>query len=196
MKAKKETKKENLSTVKKRQRRYVCQWDLSIEKRRTQAPSLDTRRSSVDRRNHRSITLLTGQNWQWSRARLYSAGSIQSVSNLWSFSSAMHLTDSSFRNLTEISRLEPFVHLRFIDLSNNRLRTVTSLNRLKFLLTLKLDNNELSIFDLPPFPYLQSLTLSNNRLRSASGIEQPRLETLNLTRKGCLSIESISGLSL
>ena len=89
---------------------------------------------------------------------------------------------SFFRNLTDISRLEPFVHLRFIDLSNNRLRTIHSLNRLKFLLTLKLDSNELSSFDLPPFPYLQTLSLSNNRLRSAAGIEQPRLEILNLNR--------------
>jgi hypothetical protein len=53
---------------------------------------------------------------------------------------------------------------------------------LKFLLTLKLDSNELSSFDLPPFPYLQTLSLSNNRLRSAVGIEQPRLEILNLNR--------------
>ena len=86
------------------------------------------------------------------------------------------------RNVTDISRLEPFVHLRFVDLSNNRLRTLTSLNRLKFLLTLKLDSNELSSFDLPPFPYLQTLSISNNRLRSAAGIEQPRLEILNLNR--------------
>ncbi len=87
-----------------------------------------------------------------------------------------------YRNLTDITRLEPFVHLRFVDLSNNRLRTITSLNRLKFLLTVKLDSNELSSFDLPPFPYLQTLSLSNNRLRSIIGIEQPRLEILNLNR--------------
>jgi len=86
------------------------------------------------------------------------------------------------RNLTDITRLEPFVHLRFIDLSNNRLRTINSLNRLKFLLTIKLDSNELSSFDLPPFTYLQTLSLSNNRLRSVVGIEQPRLEILNLNR--------------
>ena len=97
-------------------------------------------------------------------------------------------TTSSFlfflrRNLTDISRIESFVHLRFVDLSNNRLRSVQSLNRLKFLLTLKLDANEISHFDLPPLPYLQTLSLSNNRLRTAVGIEQPRLETLNLNRK-------------
>ena len=86
------------------------------------------------------------------------------------------------RNLTDITRLEPFVHLRFVDLSNNRLRLINSFNRLKFLLTLKLDSNELSSFDLPPFPYLQTLSLSNNRLRSIVGIEQPQLETLNLNR--------------
>lgn len=90
---------------------------------------------------------------------------------------------SFFRNLTDISRLESFVHLRFVDLSNNRLRTVHSLHRLKFLLTLKLDSNELSHFDLPALPYLQTLSLSNNRLRSAAGIEQPRLEILNLNRQ-------------
>lgn len=73
--------------------------------------------------------------------------------------------------------------MRFVDLSNNRLRSVQSLNRLKFLLTLKLDANEIAHFDLPPLPYLQTLSLSNNRLRTAVGIEQPRLETLNLNRK-------------
>lgn len=88
----------------------------------------------------------------------------------------------NYRNLTDITRLEPFVHLRFVDLSNNRLRTINSLSRLKFLLTIKLDSNELSTFDLPPFPYLQTLSLSNNRLRSVVGIEQPRLEILNLNR--------------
>jgi len=88
----------------------------------------------------------------------------------------------NYRNLTEISRLEPFVHLRFVDLSNNGLRTINSLTRLKFLLTLKLDSNELSSFDLPPFPYLQSLRLSDNRIRSINGLEQPRLEILNLNR--------------
>jgi hypothetical protein len=88
----------------------------------------------------------------------------------------------NYRNLTDITRLESFVHLRFIDLSNNRLRTINSLNRLKFLLTIKLDSNELSSFDLPPFTYLQTLSLSNNRLRSVVGIEQPRLEILNLNR--------------
>ena len=87
------------------------------------------------------------------------------------------------RNLTDISRIESFVHLRFVDLSNNRLRTIHSLNRLKFLLTLKLDANEIAHFDLAPLPYLQTLSLSNNRLRSATGIEQPRLEILNLNRK-------------
>ena len=88
-----------------------------------------------------------------------------------------------FSNLTDISRLESFIHLRFVDLSNNRLRSVASLNRLKFLLTLKLDSNELSTLDLQPLTYLQMLSMSNNRLRSAAGIEQPRLEILNLNRK-------------
>ena len=97
-------------------------------------------------------------------------------------SSYLSKLNSNSRNLTDITRLESFVHLRFVDLSNNRLRTISSLNRLKFLLTLKLDSNELSSFDLPPFPYLQTLSLSNNRLRSVVGIEQPRLEILNLNR--------------
>lgn len=96
------------------------------------------------------------------------------------------------RNITDVTRLEPFVHLRFVDLSNNRLRSITSLNRLKFLLTLKLDSNELSIFDLPQFPYLQTLSLSNNRLKSAVGIEQPRLEILNLNRMFSILYFSIS----
>lgn len=96
------------------------------------------------------------------------------------------------RNITDVTRLEPFVHLRFVDLSNNRLRSITSLNRLKFLLTLKLDSNELSIFDLPQFPYLQTLSLSNNRLKSAVGIEQPRLEILNLNRMFSILSFSIS----
>lgn len=100
--------------------------------------------------------------------------------------------EASNRNLTDISRLEAFVHLRFIDLSNNRLRSVAALNRLKFLLTLKLDSNELSTLDLQPLTYLQTLSVSNNRLRSAAGIEQPRLETLNLNHNQidtCVGLE-------
>ena len=92
--------------------------------------------------------------------------------------------------MTNIIRLEPFVHLRFIDLSNNRLRSINSLNRLKFLLTLKVDSNELSSIDLAPLPYLQILSLSNNRLRSVHGIEQPRLETLNLARNDVSRLET------
>lgn len=99
--------------------------------------------------------------------------------------------EASNRNLTDVSRLESFVHLRFIDLSNNRLRSVAALNRLKFLLTLKLDSNELSTVDLQPLTYLQTLSLSNNRIRSAAGIEQPRLETLNLNHN---QIDSCFGL--
>lgn len=52
---------------------------LSDEKRKTLASSLGPRRSTIDRRNHRSITLITGQNRKWSSTRLYSDGSIQSV---------------------------------------------------------------------------------------------------------------------
>lgn len=143
-----------------------------------------SRRSTIEWWNRCSIIIATSENRQWPGACLHTFWSFESVwiacasksQSMWLFIIFLP------RNLTDISRLEAFVHLRFIDLSNNRLRSVAALNRLKFLLTLKLDSNELSTLDLQPLTYLQTLSVSNNRLRSAAGIEQPRLETLNLNR--------------
>jgi Leucine-rich repeat (LRR) protein len=91
--------------------------------------------------------------------------------------------DAAQRELTDISILKNYIHLRYIDLSNNNLIDISSLNSLTHLLTLKLDNNKLTSAKLDPLPYLQHASFSNNRIKNTEGIAQPKLEILNLNSK-------------
>ncbi|XP_063065633.1 leucine-rich repeat-containing protein 23 [Engraulis encrasicolus] len=97
------------------------------------------------------------------------------------------------RGLTDISILESFVHLRFIDLSNNHLTDLTPLAALTQLLWLKLDGNQVKTLRgrLQPLHYLQWFSLAKNRLTDLEGLSFPALETLNLIGNG---IHSIRGL--
>jgi Leucine-rich repeat (LRR) protein len=82
--------------------------------------------------------------------------------------------------LTDIGILKNYIHLRYMDLSNNNLKDITPLNLLTHLLTLKLDFNKLTSAKLDPLPYLQHASFSNNRIKSTEGIAHPKLEILNL----------------
>lgn len=82
--------------------------------------------------------------------------------------------------MTDISLLKSYIHLRYIDLSNNNLKDITPLNSLTHLLTLKLDFNKLTSAKLDPLPYLQHASFSNNKIKSTEGISHPKLEILNL----------------
>lgn len=90
--------------------------------------------------------------------------------------------------LTDISLLASYVHLRYIDLSGNNLRDVSALNSLSHLLTIQLSNNKLTSAAVPTnLPYLQTASFAGNRIQSLAGISHPVLESLNLNCKMTLT---------
>ena len=82
--------------------------------------------------------------------------------------------------LNDISIICAFIHVRYLDLSTNRLTSIAPISSLKHLLTLTVDNNLLTEIDIPPMPYLQRASFQNNEITSVKGIFHPMLEVLNL----------------
>ncbi len=82
--------------------------------------------------------------------------------------------------MTDISLLKNYIHLRYIDLSNNNLKDVSALNVLTHMLTLKLDFNKLTNIKLDILPYLQVASFSDNKIKSIEVNCLPKLEQLNL----------------
>uniref|UniRef100_A0A674IWQ9 Leucine-rich repeat-containing protein 23 n=1 Tax=Terrapene triunguis TaxID=2587831 RepID=A0A674IWQ9_9SAUR len=95
------------------------------------------------------------------------------------------------KDLTDISLLQNYIHLRYVDLSENQLRDLSPLGSLIHLLWLKVDGNRLISARLPELPYLQIASFTHNRIKDTEGITHPRLASLNL--KGN-EIQVISGL--
>lgn len=91
--------------------------------------------------------------------------------------------DVAQKELTDISIVKNYIHLRYIDLSNNNLKDISALNSLTHLLTLKADFNKLQYVKLDPLPYLQTASFTNNKIKSTEGICHPKLEILNLNSK-------------
>ncbi|XP_035697868.1 leucine-rich repeat-containing protein 23-like [Branchiostoma floridae] len=85
------------------------------------------------------------------------------------------------REITDISILKSFIHLRYVDVSANLLRDVSALNSLTHLLTLKADRNLLKTAALDELPYLQMASFTNNKINTTEGINHPLLETLVLS---------------
>ena len=85
------------------------------------------------------------------------------------------------RDITDINILNCFIHLRYLDISGNRLKDISSLSSLTHLLTLKADKNELASAQLEKLPYLQIANFANNKIVDIKGIEHPLLESLNLS---------------
>jgi len=86
--------------------------------------------------------------------------------------------------LTDISLLASYIHLRYVNLSRNNLRDVSALKSLSHLLAIHLDDNKLTIANVPSdLPYLQTASFANNRVQSLAGISHPLLESLNLNCK-------------
>ncbi|CAL8368037.1 unnamed protein product [Lota lota] len=91
--------------------------------------------------------------------------------------------DLNDKKLSNIEALHKYVHLRFLDVSNNHLTDLSSLTSLTQLLWLKIDNNAVSSFQKLPldqFPYLQWLSLARNQLEDMEGLGGTALESLNL----------------
>ncbi|KAM4738318.1 leucine-rich repeat-containing protein 23 [Anableps anableps] len=86
--------------------------------------------------------------------------------------------------LTDIAAISSYIHIRFLDLSNNHLTDLSPLATLNYLLWLKVDKNAVVSFQGQPFAeltFLQWLSLSANRLTDTDGLIGLALETLILT---------------
>uniref|UniRef100_A0A8D0E0T2 Leucine-rich repeat-containing protein 23 n=1 Tax=Salvator merianae TaxID=96440 RepID=A0A8D0E0T2_SALMN len=95
------------------------------------------------------------------------------------------------KELTDITLIQSFIHLRYVDLSDNLLRDLSPLACLTHLLWLKVDNNQLTSASMDELPYLQIASFASNHIKNTDGINHPRLTSLNL--KGN-EIELITGL--
>ncbi|XP_063818552.1 leucine-rich repeat-containing protein 23 [Pseudophryne corroboree] len=94
--------------------------------------------------------------------------------------------------ITDISILQSFIHLRYVDLSRNSLRDLSPLGSLTHLLCLRVDQNHLvSVGGLGELPYLQLASLSQNRIQNLQGIAHPRLESLNLLGNELRTLEGL-----
>lgn len=86
----------------------------------------------------------------------------------------------SLRGLTDISLLERFIHLRYVDLSKNKLQDLSPLSSLTQLLWLKVDENLLTSASMQELPYLQVISFDRNHIEDLEGIAHPLLANLSL----------------
>lgn len=86
----------------------------------------------------------------------------------------------SLRGLTDISLLERFIHLRYVDLSKNKLKDLAPLSSLTQLLWLKVDRNLLTTARMQELPYLQVISFDCNCIMDLEGITHPLLDSLSL----------------
>ncbi|XP_063250260.1 leucine-rich repeat-containing protein 23 [Prinia subflava] len=96
------------------------------------------------------------------------------------------------KGLTDISLLERFVHLRYVDLSKNKLKDLAPLSSLTQLLWLKVDENLLTSASMQEMPYLQVISFDGNQITDLEGITHPLLANLSLKEN---KIQTVLGLS-
>ncbi|XP_019746172.1 leucine-rich repeat-containing protein 23 [Hippocampus comes] len=88
------------------------------------------------------------------------------------------------KRLSDMAAISNYVHLRFMDVSNNRISDLSPLSSLTQLLWLKIDKNYVTCFQGQTFSqlaYLQWLSMAANRLTEVEGLVGPALESLNLS---------------
>lgn len=95
------------------------------------------------------------------------------------------------REITDIEILSSFIHLRYVDVTKNSLKDISSLSALTHMLTLKADENLLTTAALEEMPFLQVASFSHNKINTTEGINHPMLEQLNLNNN---VIKEITGL--
>ncbi|XP_054699000.1 leucine-rich repeat-containing protein 23 [Grus americana] len=88
--------------------------------------------------------------------------------------------EAKYKDLTDISLLECFIHLRYVDLSENKLQDLSPLSNLTHLLWLKVDGNLLTSASMEELPYLQIISFAHNRIKDMEGITHPCLASLSL----------------
>lgn len=101
--------------------------------------------------------------------------------------------DLKQKDLSDISILQGYIHLRYVDISNNRVTDLESLNNLTHLLSLKADYNQLEKIALRPFPFLQHASFSFNKIMDTSGLQHPLLEHLNLNNNQIEDVKDLDG---
>ncbi|XP_040908443.1 leucine-rich repeat-containing protein 23 [Toxotes jaculatrix] len=102
--------------------------------------------------------------------------------------------DLKDKGLNDIAVISSYIHLRFLDISNNYLTDLSPLAPLTQLLWLKVDSNAVACFKGQPFAqftYLQWLSMAANQLTDLDGLVGPTLESLNLTGN---NIKAVKGL--
>uniref|UniRef100_A0A667GHA7 Leucine-rich repeat-containing protein 23 n=1 Tax=Lynx canadensis TaxID=61383 RepID=A0A667GHA7_LYNCA len=85
-----------------------------------------------------------------------------------------------YKDLTDIYLLRSYIHLRYVDVSENHLTDLSPLNFLTHLLWLKADGNHLRSVRLNELPYLQVASFAYNQITDTEGISHPRLGSLDL----------------
>ncbi|XP_054645536.1 leucine-rich repeat-containing protein 23 [Dunckerocampus dactyliophorus] len=98
------------------------------------------------------------------------------------------------KGLSDIAAISNYIHLRFMDVSNNRISDLSPLASLTQLLWLKVDRNIVTYFQGQAFAqlaYLQWLSMAANRLTDVDGLVGPSLESLILSEN---RIQTINGL--
>lgn len=76
--------------------------------------------------------------------------------------------------------MRSYIHLRYVDVSENHLTDLSPLNYLTHLLWLKADGNQLRSARLNELPYLQIASFAYNQITDTEGISHPRLASLDL----------------
>ncbi|KAM9388201.1 leucine-rich repeat-containing protein 23 [Phaethornis superciliosus] len=100
--------------------------------------------------------------------------------------------EAKLKDLTDISLLECFIHLRYVDLSENKLKDLSPLSNLTQLLWLKVDGNLLTSACMQELPYLQIISFAQNRIKDMEGITHPLLANLSLKGNKIQKLLSLS----
>ena len=79
--------------------------------------------------------------------------------------------------------LERYIHLRFLDVSQNCLDDVQCVSAMSNLVLVNASKNRLRHLQLEDLPYLQSANFSHNKLTTLESLSQPMLEKLNVSCK-------------
>lgn len=88
--------------------------------------------------------------------------------------------DAPNQEINNLEILNEYPHIRYLNLSANRLTELAPIATLKYLLYLQCDRNILEKIDLPLMEYLQIVDFSFNKIHSFEGLEHPLLKILNL----------------
>ncbi|CAL8095211.1 unnamed protein product [Orchesella dallaii] len=101
--------------------------------------------------------------------------------------------DCRKKNISDIDALSKYVHLRLIDLGENKIKSCGPIADIQNLLLLNMEDNLIeSLTEIPDFPFLQALCLRRNKITSSDGLFPNCLAYLQLADN---DIEEVYGLT-